>query len=329
MGMKALVLRKPLGVENLKFEDVPDPDPADDEVLVKVLMSGLNPVDYGLINGRIIYNVNPMPHIPGAEAIGTVMKSHGTFKEGDRVVIYNRIYDGTCPKCLSGNEHLCINGGIWSVVSNGGYAEMLAVKSYNLFPIPESISNEVAVSLPVGALTAYRALKRAGAEAGKKLLVYGASGNTGTFLTQLGNIMGMEVYAVTRKNWTGKFGSHKTYTADRIPDDLKADIVVNSIGSSFWNSAISHLDSSGTLVTFGVQTGKEAAIDISQIYSREFRIVGSTGGTRKDFHEIIEIAEKFKLKVNVSDKFYLGDYARAMKRYEEIRDGRIIFMNNM
>lgn len=326
--MKALVLRKPMGIENLKFEDVPDPVPKDDEVLVKVVMSGLNPVDYGLINGRIIYNVNPMPHIPGAEAIGTVMKDHGTFREGDRVVIYNRVYDGTCPKCLSGNEHLCVNGGIWGVTSNGSYSEIISVKSLNLFPIPKSISDDVAVSLPVGALTAYRALKRSGSEAGKKLLVYGASGNTGIFLTQLGNIMGMEVHGVTRKAWTKNFGAHEIYDADHIPEDLKADVVVNSIGSSFWNSAVSHLESSGTLVTFGVQTGKDASIDISRIYSREYSIVGSTGGTRKDFHEVMEIAEKFKLKVNVSDRFQLKDFPRALKRYEEIRDGRIIFLNN-
>ncbi|MHB8358978.1 MAG: alcohol dehydrogenase catalytic domain-containing protein [Thermoplasmataceae archaeon] len=326
--MKALVLRKPLGIENLNFEDVPDPVPKDDEVLVKVLMSGLNPIDYGIINGRVIYNVTPMPHIPGAEAVGVVMKDHGTFREGDRVIIYNRVYDGTCPKCLGGNEHLCINGGIWSVVSNGGYSEMVSVKAVNLFPIPKGISNEVAVSLPVGALTAYRALKRASSGAGKKLLVYGASGNTGIFLTQLGNIMGMEVYGVTRKTWTRDFGAHTIYDAENIPSDFKADIVVNSIGSGFWNSAMSHLDISGTLVTFGVQTGKEATIDISQIYSREYSIVGSTGGTRKDFHEVMEIAEKFKLKVRVSDRFQLGDYARALKRYEEIRDGRVILLNN-
>ena len=56
--------------------------------------------------------------------------------------------------------------------------------------------------------------------------------------------------------------------------------------------------------------------------------MGSTGGTRKDFHEVMEIAEKFKLKVRVSDRFQLGDYARALKRYEEIRDGRVILLNN-
>ena len=85
--MKALVLRKPLGIENLNFEDVPDPVPKDDEVLVKVLMSGLNPIDYGIINGRVIYNVTPMPHIPGAEAVGVVMENSETV---DKFVSYMR-----------------------------------------------------------------------------------------------------------------------------------------------------------------------------------------------------------------------------------------------
>ena len=101
--MKAAIFEKP-GLENLKImEDIEEPKITDHDVLIKVKMSGVNPIDHFAVSGS--RETKPTPHIPGAESAGEVEKTgkHVTsLKEGDRVVVYSRVFDGTCDMCLNG-----------------------------------------------------------------------------------------------------------------------------------------------------------------------------------------------------------------------------------
>ena len=121
--MEAAVFERP-GVVFLKSIDVEEPKITDHDVLIRVKVAGVNPIDYRAVSGAV--EVNPLPHIPGAELSGVVEKigNHVTnIKEGDRVIVYNRVFDGTCDLCLNQSEMLCRNGGIIGVVTNGGFAE--------------------------------------------------------------------------------------------------------------------------------------------------------------------------------------------------------------
>ena len=92
--------------------------------MVKVKAAGVNPIDYFTVSNAT--GIKPLPHIPGAEITGIIGKvgEHVTaLKEGDKVVLYNRLFDGTCDMCLNGYEMLCRNGGIIGVNTNGGFAE--------------------------------------------------------------------------------------------------------------------------------------------------------------------------------------------------------------
>lgn len=103
--MKAIFFEKS-GVENLKFGNFEDPKLGEEDVLIKVKIAGTNPIDYNVVT-RL--PVKPLPHIPGAEVAGTVEKVGNkvkNVKEGDRVVVYNRIFDNTCDLCLRGKEML-------------------------------------------------------------------------------------------------------------------------------------------------------------------------------------------------------------------------------
>ncbi len=322
--MKAVFVGPKFGTQGVRIEETAINEPGSEEVLVKVTAAGLNPLDYNLINGNIVYNLKPIPHIPGSEVIGTVEKDSRSFKKGQRVMIYNRVFDGTCEMCRTHREHLCTNGGIWGVVTNGGYSEYVTVPEKNAIPVPDSIDDDLAVSIPIGALTAYRALKRAGATAGKKILIYGASGNTGIFAIQFARIMGMEVYGVSRKEWIREYGCAGVYGDGGVPDQLRADIVMNSIGSLFWDDAVKHLSTGGTLVSFGVLTGREAKLDIASLYTREFSFIGSTGGDLKDLTEALEIIKAYRFRVPVAKKFAFRDIGAAIEEYPKTRNGRII-----
>lgn len=322
--MKAARLYSPFGAENLRVEEIDEPEPLEGEILVRVEKAGLNPIDYNLIHGKIVYNLKPVPHIPGSEVIGTVITEGQRLKKGDRVMVYNRVFDGTCDLCLMNREHLCRNGGIWGVVTNGGYSEIISIREGNLFKIPDGMSDDVSVSVPIGALTSYRSLLRAGASIGKSVLVYGGSGNTGIFAVQLAKALGMDVYAVSRKDWLDEYGVTETYRPDAIPDSFTADIVINSLGANYWEPSLKHVSVGGSLVTFGVLSGREGKTDIASIYTKEVTIIGSTGGTREDLHNLLFVMRKHPMKVPVAKKYSLSNIKDALDYYTEDRDGRVI-----
>lgn len=322
--MKGAVVHKPLGKENLEFEEIEVPDPGEDEIRVRFDRAGINPIDYNVIAGKVVYNLAPVPHIPGSEVMGIAMTDGKNIRKGDRVIVYPRLFCGNCEMCLTSREYMCRNGGLWGVVTNGGYAEEFNIEEKNLFKMPHGMDPDVAVSLPIGGLTAYHALLRAGAGPEKKILIYGASGNTGIFATQLAFHFGMRVYAVSRKSWIREYGASDVFEPDNIPADLKADIVMNSLGEKFWNDSFEHLSIGGSLVTFGVQTGREGAVDIAGLYTGEKRIIGSTGGSRKEFLDLVEITGRKDLKVRVAKRFKLSEIRDALDYFPEVRDGRVI-----
>jgi D-arabinose 1-dehydrogenase-like Zn-dependent alcohol dehydrogenase len=114
--MRAAIFERP-GLENFKVIDSAEiPKTNDHDVLIKVKGAGVNPIDYFVISGSLP-KLDPIPHIPGAESSGIVEEvgSHvnkDRIKKGDRVVVHNKVFDGTCDMCLNGLDMLCRNGGL-------------------------------------------------------------------------------------------------------------------------------------------------------------------------------------------------------------------------
>ena len=322
--MKAILVGPKFGADNITVSDVKSPSGEKGSLKVKITMAGMNPLDYNLINGKILYNLQPIPHIPGSEAIGTAMEDGKRIRKGDRVVIYNRKFDGTCRFCLSGREELCLNGGIHGVLDQGYYCEETVMPEKNLYRIPDGMSDELAVSLPIGGLTALHALNQANAEKGEKLLIFGGSGNTGIFASQIGKYMGMDVSVVSRKTWMKDYGASEIFKSGSVPPDYRADVVINSIGAQFWDESLSHLGRGGRIATFGVLTGRESKLDLGKIYTEEMKIVGSTGGTPSEFEGLLNISQRAGFKVRVHKKMDIWNFKEAISEYEKVRDGRIL-----
>ena len=125
-----------------------NPKIGDHDVLVKVKMAGVNPIDHLVISGTLP-NIAPIPHIPGAESSGIVEEvgSHvniGNIRKGDRVVVHNKVFDGNCDMCIKGLDMICRNGGLIGAVTNGGFAEYISVPARNVFKIPDDLNWELA-----------------------------------------------------------------------------------------------------------------------------------------------------------------------------------------
>jgi NADPH:quinone reductase-like Zn-dependent oxidoreductase len=331
--MRAAVFDEP-GIENLKVMDnVEKPKLANpDNVLIKVKVAGLNPIDNVVVSGSIP-SVRPIPHIPGAEVSGIVDEIGSEvsgLKKGDRVVIHNKVFDGICDMCLSGLDMICRNGGLISVITNGGFAEYIVVPQRNVFKIPDDMDWDLAASLPVTVLTPFHALNEAHMKINEFLLVFGATGNTGMIATQLGKRMGARVIAVSKEEWVRDFGAdYIIRDYDRIVEQVReitsgkmADVVLNSLGVKTWDSSFESTGINGRLVSFGGLTGADVKLNIQSLYSRQIKLIGSTGGTRKELRDLIDNHDKLQLKK--WKRFDLDNVQEALHAlFSKERSGRI------
>lgn len=331
--MRAAVFERQ-GLEYLNIkEDVEQPTITDHDVLIKIKATGVNPIDYFTVSNAV--GIKPLPHIPGAEVTGIIEKvgKHVTaLREGDKVVLYNRTFDGTCDMCLNGYEMLCRNGGIMGVNTNGGFADYIAASEKNVFKIPNYVQWDVAASLATTTITPYHALKEASLKLNEFLVIFGASGNTGTMATQFGKKMGAKVIAISKDNWIkNDFGADYIISDyDKVVEQVKditqgkmADVVLNSLGVNTWENSFSCVGVNGRWVAFGGLTGADVKLNVQSLYSKQIKLIGSTGGTRKDFREIINMSKE--LKVRVWKRFKLENAREALQAlFAKERDGRIL-----
>ncbi len=322
--MKAAILSEPKGIDFLQIRDVQDEPKREGQLKIKVKLAGLNPVDVNLMSGNIRYNIWPIPHIPGVELYGELMDDGKKLHKGDRVIVFPRLFDGVCRYCLTGNEEVCENGGLFGVSANGAYREFANVEEKYIFRVPDSISDETAVSLPVGGLTAMHALNVAGASHGKRVLVYGASGNTGIFSVMISSLIGADVHAVSRKPWITDFGARQVFEPGKIPSGYMYDVVVNPLGSLGFEESLDHLDKNGKFVTFGTLGGNRIEADIGKIYTRQLGILGSTGGSRKELSDLLVLLDGYKKNIPVEKVFSLDQIKDALKSFQGRNKGRII-----
>ncbi|MGC2598602.1 MAG: zinc-binding dehydrogenase [Nitrososphaeraceae archaeon] len=227
---------------------------------------------------------------------------------------------------------LCRNGGKEiGVITNGGFAEYIAVPEKNVFKIPEEMQWEIAASLPVTTLTPYHALKEAALKINEFLVIFGASGNTGMMATQFGKKMGAKVIAVSKDNWIKDFGADYVISEyDKVAEKVSevtqgkmADVVLNSLGVQTWENSFASIGLNGRWVTFGGLTGADVKLNVQSLYSKQIKLIGSTGGTRKEITELIVMSKE--LKIRVWKKFTLDEAKEAVQSlFAKERDGRII-----
>jgi NADPH:quinone reductase-like Zn-dependent oxidoreductase len=202
--MQAVRMHEYGGPEVLKFEDVPRPDPADGEVLVRVHGTSVNPVDWKIRAGHVRQAVpHTLPLIPGWDVSGTVEwvgPNVRGFEHGDRVF-----------------THL-------DVRRDGAYAEYVAVPAKDLARPPRTVDHLHAAAVPLAGLTAWQALfepSHAELARGQTILIHGAAGGVGHFAVQLAKWRGATVIA------TGSNGN------DGFLRELGADVFVDYTSQRF------------------------------------------------------------------------------------------------
>jgi NADPH:quinone reductase-like Zn-dependent oxidoreductase len=190
----------------------------------------------------------------------------------------------------------------------------------------------MAASLPVTGLTPYHALKEASLKINEYLLVFGASGNTGIIAVQIGKKMGAKVIAVSKDEWVKKdFGADYIITDyDKVVEQVKditngkmVDVVLNSLGVNTWNSSFESVGINGRWVAFGGLTGGDVKLNVQSLYSKQIKLIGSTGGTRSQLQELTDLSKE--LKTRIWKKFKIDNIKEALQAlFDKERDSRIL-----
>ncbi|MBX6382868.1 MAG: alcohol dehydrogenase catalytic domain-containing protein [Microbispora sp.] len=282
---------------SLVDRDVPEPGPG--EVLVKISACGLCYTDVNLLRGH--YPMARFPITPGHEITGTVAALGGGvtgLSVGDAVGA-QFLYDscGHCDYCVSGDQILCRSKRITGITNDGGYAEYGLFKSGYVTPLPAGLDPVAAAPLMCAGLTAFNALRRAGATAGSRVAVVGAGG-VGALAVRYALAMGARVAVVGRSaegERAAKELGAETYVAARDTDPAAAlrawgggaDVIVNAAPSNQAASAVlTGLAPDGTLVLCGYDTTPLTLTAQPMVFSR-LRVMASPSGSPHDLRDTL------------------------------------------
>lgn len=241
--MRAWVQERLQGPMTLK--EIPDPTPGPGEVVLEVEAVGLNFADHLMRLGGYLTRIHP-PFVPGMEAVGRV---------GERRFA--------------------------ALVGHGALAEKVAVPREALLPVPEGLSPEEAAAYPVSFLTAYLALRQAGAKPGEKVLVQAAAGALGTASVQVAKAMGLKVLASASRpeklDLPQALGAEAVASYTELPEKARAfggvDILLEVRGSQLEES-LSLLNPGGRLVYIGAAEGEVAPLNPLRLMRRNLTVMG-------------------------------------------------------
>jgi NADPH:quinone reductase-like Zn-dependent oxidoreductase len=329
--MKAVRIHQFGGPEVLSYEDVPDPQPRKDQVLVRVRACALNHLDLWVRKG--LPGVK-LPHIPGSDVAGEVVEV-GEYVTGiersQRVVLAPMHYCGHCSKCVSGLQNQCREFTVLGNGVDGGDCELIAATADKVIPIPEGLDFNQAASVPLVFVTAWHMLVgRAGVRPGQTVLVLGAGSGVGSAAIQIARLFHCRV--ITTAGDETKLEKARALGADfginhykqRISDEVRkitnkegVDIVFEHVGAATWDESLKSLKSSGTLVTCGATTGSEVKIDLRHLFARQLTLLGSYMGTMGELHEVLGHVFAGRLKPVVDRVFPLNEIRGAHEYLEK------------
>jgi NADPH:quinone reductase-like Zn-dependent oxidoreductase len=328
--MKAVRIHEFGGPEVLRYEDVPDPKPRKDQVLIRVKACAMNHLDIWVRKG--LPGVK-LPHILGSDIAGEVVEL-GEYvmscKSGQRVLLAPMHFCNHCAQCTAGRQNQCREFTVLGNGVDGGNCELMAVPGVNVIPIPDNLGFNDAASIPLVFLTAMHMLtSRASIRPSHTVLVLGANSGVGIAAIQIAKLYNATVITTAgdekKMQKARELGAHYVinHYQQKIGDEVKkitnkegVDIVVEHVGAATWDESMKALKPGGTLVTCGATTGPNVNLELRFLYSRQFNLLGSYMGTMGELHEVLKHVFSGKLKPVVDRTFPLKE-VRAAHEYME------------
>jgi len=305
--MKAMVLttQAPVETRPLMPMDLSDPEPAADELLVRVSVCGVCRTDLHVIEGDL--PSKRLPLVPGHQVVGTVVRtgeSCGRFEVGRRVgIAWLRGTCGHCGYCARGDENLCDGSRYTGYHADGGYAELAVVPEAFAYAIPESFSDEHAAPLLCAGIIGYRALQATEMPAGGTLALYGF-GSSAHVVLQIARHRGYRVLVATRGEshrrlalemgavWAGD--AH-----DELPERADAAIVFAPAGDVV-PPALRSVRKAGVVVLAGIHMSRIPPMEYEPHLFHEKKLRSVEANTRCDGEGLLREAAAAAVRPKVT-----------------------------
>jgi len=314
--MRAVVCEGAGGIDVLKVGEIPEPEPAVDEVVIEVVAAGVNRAD--LLQRQGFYP--PPPGAPGT--IG--------LEVSGRIAAVGPEVDG-----WSVGDECC------ALLAGGGYAEKVAVPAPQVMPVPDGLDLISAAALPEVVATVWsNVFMAAHLKVGETLLVHGGSSGIGTMAIQLGVAHGARVLTTvgstekmefcTRLGADVAINYKEAEWASVVQEATKnagADVILDIIGAKYLTDNVKSLAYDGRLVVIGMQGGAKGELDLGRLMSRRGSVISTGLRTRsvEDKGRILAevvghvwplITEK-KVRPIVHTTFPLAEVATAHETLEQ------------
>ncbi|AIY19396.1 NADPH:quinone oxidoreductase family protein [Pimelobacter simplex] len=303
--MRAVQVVTTTGPADIVVQEVPDPTPGPEEVLVEVHAVGVSFPDLLLSRGE--YQLRPDPPFTlGVDYAGVVVSGPG-FEPGQRVA---------------------------GVGGYGGAAELVAGHRDSVFALPDSITFEEAVALPMNYLTALFALdERGGVRPGETVLVHGAAGGVGTATLQVARGLGARTIAVVSTDEKAAFakaaGADETVLFDGFKDAVAGltggkgvDVVLDVVGGSAFTDSLRSLAPQGRLLVVGFAAGEgipEVKVNRLLLNNIDVRGVGwgayafvRPGYLQEQWTQLVPMIESGAVKPPVGKVYPLEEFGQAL-----------------
>lgn len=305
--MKAITKHKYGGPEVLKFEDISQPVPKDDEILVKVMANSVNPADWHVMRGepkfaRLSFGLfKPKVRVLGADFSG-IVEAVGVkvlqFKKGDRIY----------------GESL----------RSGVFAEYATVQAKYCAKIADSVSFEDMACVPIAGLTALQEIYEYGkVTPGEKVLINGSSGGVGHFAIQIAKVAGAEVTAVCsarNADFVKSLGADHVIAYDL--EDIHEhscyyDLVIDNNGNLF-HSDYKRMGERGVMVGF-TNLGHMMKLMLKKLFNRFPLKTFTAHANTKDLEKLAAMIASGEIKVHIEKTYPAEKTAKAVEYIEAMR----------
>ena len=296
--------------EDLRWTELPDPEPGPGQVVVDVRAVGCNLADILIVQGKYQYKP-PFPFAPGMEAAG-VVRALGPgvegLEQGQRVLVHPRA---------------------------GAYATCICADASDVFAIPDAMPFEDAAAFPIVYQTSYFALVyRAPLLAGQTLLVHGAAGGVGLSAVQIGKALGARVLAtagsadkrefVLAQGADAVFDSRDPGWVDWVKaqtDGRGADHIYDPVGGDVFDRSLKCIAFSGSLHVIGFASGRIPEAAMNRVLLKNISLVGLHWGAYRDHDPerigegmaaLLRMYEAGQLQVEIGHRYPLEQAPKAL-----------------
>ena len=315
--MKALVYQGP---GEIQLDDIDEPVPADDEVLLRVDAAGVCGTDRHIVAG----DLGVVPGVvPGHEIAGTIIAAGPAvvgWKEGDRVASFGQVSCGVCLPCRSGRPNRCRRPAVLGMARQGGFAERVALPGSCLISLPDSIPDTIGAIASDAIATPFHALTTVGKlQVGETVVIIGAGG-LGLHAIQLAKFGGAARVVAVDPSPDAQAAALAAGadavldpTAEEEPDRALrrlargATLVLECVGrTDTVELGLAALAPGGRLVVVGVGVGRPQLPPLAMFIGSELSVLGSFGSTPAEIETVLGLIDAGRIDISDSVRREVG-----------------------